>query len=376
MSLEIERLVKSYGAQRAVNDISLSVSSGESVVLLGPSGCGKTTTLNCIAGLEKPDAGRITVNGRTVVDIAGGIMLPPEARGLGMVFQAYATWPHMTVAQHIAYGLRLRKRSAEQINGRVEELVELLELNGLEHRLPAQLSGGQQQRVAVARALAYEPDVILYDEPLSNLDARLRTETRKELRRVQRETGITAVYVTHDQQEAFALADRIVLMREGRIEQIGTPSELFDKPASAYAARFIGETNMLKGRLVERTTGGAVVGLEGGLSIRGRVIDDVQVGEEATATVRAHRVQLSHQKLPLENALQASVVDVEYQGEYAEVRVNTGSVVLTARVYGELLYAVGDSVWVHIPVDGVQVYRVRAADYKDVADASGVTGVE
>ena len=243
-SLGIEGLAVSYGRVQVLHGISLAVGAGEFVALLGPSGCGKTTLLRTIAGFVPPSSGRITAGGRDITSA------PPEKRGAAMVFQSYALWPHMSVARTIGYGLAVRGWDRARIAARVEEMLRLLRLEGLGDRLPAQLSGGQRQRVALGRALAVDPEILLLDEPMSNLDARVREGVRHELRALQQSLGITAIHVTHDREEAMILADRIVILEEGRIAQAGPPEELWHRPANAYVADFLGATSRLPVRVL------------------------------------------------------------------------------------------------------------------------------
>jgi iron(III) transport system ATP-binding protein len=238
-------LVKRFGALTAVDHIDLTVAEGEMVTLLGPSGCGKTTTLRMVAGLEVADAGSIRIGATTVFDRAAGIDVPSERRNLGMVFQSYAIWPHMTVFDNVAYGLRMRGVPMAERRRKVADVLALVGLSGREDTPATNLSGGQQQRVALARALVFEPQVLLLDEPLSNLDAKLREHMRFELRVMQSRVGVTALYVTHDQEEALTLSDRIVVMNEGRIEQAGTPREIYEQPATRFVAEFIGKANFI-----------------------------------------------------------------------------------------------------------------------------------
>lgn len=241
MKLVLENITQSHGTVRVLENISLEVQPGEFFLLLGASGCGKTTLLRTVAGFHKPQSGSVKFDSRDVTTLAA------HERNVGMVFQNYALFPHMNVHENIAYGLKLRKTPADELNKRVGEILQIVRMEGYAHRLPSELSGGQQQRVALARALVIRPDLILFDEPLSNLDARLRVELRGEIRRIQRETGVTALYVTHDQEEAVALADRMAVMNRGRIEQLGTPVEIYRRPSSRFVADFLGDTNWIAG---------------------------------------------------------------------------------------------------------------------------------
>jgi spermidine/putrescine ABC transporter ATP-binding subunit len=244
--LRIENLVKSYGTERAVDGISLDIKGGEFLTLLGPSGCGKSTTLNAVAGFSPHDSGDIHINGKLIND------LPPFERDTGMVFQDYALFPHLSVDKNIGFGLAMRKLPPDEIAKRVAHVVSLVKLEGLGARSPSQLSGGQQQRVALARALVIEPTVLLLDEPLSNLDMRLREEMRIEIIAIQKKVRITTLFVTHDQGEALAMSDRIAVMNKGRIEQVGTPIEIYEHPKTKFVAEFIGKTNFFHGTIVER----------------------------------------------------------------------------------------------------------------------------
>jgi iron(III) transport system ATP-binding protein len=244
-AVELRGLTKRYGGLAVVDRVDLAVEHGTLVCLLGPSGCGKTTTLRLIAGFLEPDGGEVRVGGARLS--APGAVVPPERRNMSMIFQSYALWPHMTIAENVGYGLAVRKLSKSEIDKRVSEILAVTQMARYADRYPAELSGGQQQRVALARALVVKPETLLLDEPLSNLDANLREEMRFELRRLHDEYRYTTVYVTHDQQEAMTAADRIVVMREGRIEQQGTPAEIYERPATEFVARFIGGTNILRG---------------------------------------------------------------------------------------------------------------------------------
>ena len=262
-SVRLDRLHKQFGDVLAVNDVSVEFRDGEMTSVLGPSGCGKTTTLNLIAGFIDPDRGTIRFGERLIADAALGIVVPPNKRHLGMVFQSYALWPHLSVADNVAYGLKMHKVPQAQREDAVRRALQRVRLEQHMDRFPHELSGGQQQRVALARAIAYAPQILLFDEPLSNLDAQLREEMRLELKSIHREIGITAVYVTHDQAEAMSLSDRIVVMGEGRILQVGSPRELYEEPADVQVARFLGRTNLFDARIADRGTPIARVKIEG-----------------------------------------------------------------------------------------------------------------
>jgi iron(III) transport system ATP-binding protein len=264
--IEVTQLQVRYGETVAVHDIDFTVAAGELVTLLGPSGCGKTTTLRSIAGLETPSSGRILLHGEPVYCSATRRNVPTEKRRVSMVFQSYAIWPHMTVFENVAYGLRVRRLPPAELRQHADRALDLVQMRNYADRPASKLSGGQQQRVAVARAIAFNPEVLLFDEPLSNLDAKLRAEMRVELRELQRRLGITSLYVTHDQEEALAISDRIIVMQGGRIEQIGTPEEIYGRPNSRFVADFVGCANLIPGRLTNGN-GARVFELPGGLSV-------------------------------------------------------------------------------------------------------------
>ncbi len=268
--IEIDNLVVRYGDVAAVNGVSLVVGQGEHVTLLGPSGCGKTTTLRAIAGLEEPSGGTIRIAGTTVYSAAERRNVPAEKRGVSMVFQSYAVWPHMSVFDNVAYGLRVRHLPREEIQREVDRALDLVQMRHFADRSAALLSGGQQQRVALARAIAFSPTVLLFDEPLSNLDAKLRGEMRVELRDLQRRLGVTSVYVTHDQEEALAISDRVVVMNVGGIEQIGTPEDIYNRPKTRFVADFVGSANLIAGKLRGGTSGPGRVGFDavGGIALQ------------------------------------------------------------------------------------------------------------
>jgi ABC-type Fe3+/spermidine/putrescine transport system ATPase subunit len=262
-SVRLDRLRKQFGDVVAVDDVSVEFRDGELTSVLGPSGCGKTTTLNLIAGFIEPDGGSIHFGGRLIADARHGIVVPPNKRNLGMVFQSYALWPHLSVADNVAYGLKMHKMPRPQREDAVRRALQHVRLAQYSDRFPHELSGGQQQRVALARAIAYSPQILLFDEPLSNLDAQLREEMRQEIKDIHREIGITAVYVTHDQAEAMSLSDRIVVMGEGRILQVGSPRELYDQPRDVRVARFLGRTNLFDACIVDNGAPVARVKIDG-----------------------------------------------------------------------------------------------------------------
>jgi iron(III) transport system ATP-binding protein len=264
--IDVTGLQVRYGDTVAVHAIDFSVGAGELVTLLGPSGCGKTTTLRAIAGLETPSAGRILLADQPVYCAATRRNVPSEKRGVSMVFQSYAIWPHMTVFENVAYGLRVRQMPAAALKQQVERALDLVQMRAFGDRSASKLSGGQQQRVAVARAISFSPEVLLFDEPLSNLDAKLRAEMRVELRELQRRLGITALYVTHDQEEALAISDRVIVMQGGKIEQIGTPEDVYSRPCSRFVADFVGCANLIPGRL-GNGNGNLMFETRGGLSL-------------------------------------------------------------------------------------------------------------
>ncbi len=300
-SLTIENLSRYFDEVRAVDNLSLHVEEGEMLTLLGPSGCGKTTTLRCLAGLERPTAGRILIGDRVVTAIEEGIFVPPEKREIGMVFQSYAVWPHMTVFENVAYSLRARSVAKGHIRGRVIAALKQVQLEGLEGRFSTQLSGGQQQRVALARSLVSEPSLLLFDEPLSNLDANLRVQMRLELRELQERLRFTAVYVTHDQTEAMALSDRIVIMHRGVLQQVGSPREIYDRPRNRFVASFMGTTNLFECVPAGGRGGRTVVRAEEGIEI---VVDrqGLPTGDRVHVSIRPEALRL-HGERPADGAV-------------------------------------------------------------------------
>jgi putative spermidine/putrescine transport system ATP-binding protein len=311
--LSLTRVQKQFpGGVMAVEDFNLEAVRGEFVSFLGPSGCGKTTTLRMIAGFEKPTAGTIMVDGKDITNRA------PNQRNVGMVFQSYALFPNMSVADNIGFGLKVRKRPKADIARRVGELVELMHLEGRADRFPWQLSGGQQQRVALARALAIEPQVLLLDEPLSALDAKIRIVLRKEIRSIQRQLGITTVYVTHDQEEALSLSDRVVVMSEGRIEQIGTPSEIYNFPTTAFVASFVGTLNLVNAAVIDSSAGR--LSLDGQEIRASKVKADTSTDGRVTLALRPEGIALG-QGGEGANRLHGTVEDINFLGSIVRIRV-------------------------------------------------------
>ncbi|HEX9015462.1 MAG TPA: ABC transporter ATP-binding protein [Chloroflexota bacterium] len=285
--LELKQLCKSFGTTVAADNVDLQVTPGELISLLGPSGCGKTTTLRMIGGFVEPDSGEILIGGDDVTGV------PANKRDCGFVFQSYALFPHMTVFDNVAYGLNLRKVPKSEIKARVHQVVEMLNLSGMEGRYPKQLSGGQQQRVAIARALAISPRLFLLDEPLSNLDAKLRERVRFELRAIQKQTGITTIFVTHDQSEAMVLSDRIAVMNQGRIEQVGTPEEIYFRPRTKFVADFIGQNNFIEGELASSSPQADTAEvLVGGRRLLATFDQSAKPGQKVIACIRPEFIQI------------------------------------------------------------------------------------
>src|SRR5262245_37207125 len=318
-------------------DGSFTLEPGMFFTLLGPSGCGKTTTLRCVAGLETPDAGVIAVEGRTLFDARARVNVPVEQRSVGMVFQSYAIWPHMTVAENVAFPFTVSKRrrySKAEIADGVRRALAIVDLDGFEQRAAARQSGGHQQRVALARAIVHEPRLLLLDEPLSNLDAQLRDEMRGELKRLQSKIGITTVYVTHDQSEALALSDRIAVIDQGRIRQIGSPQEIYFRPANPFVARFVGATNLITGRLLDAANGKASVEVDGGRTIDCLVPQGIDDPSTVAVSIRPESIRLvaraGHSAGAGENSLAGRITAVTFLG--AARRVDVVSEGLTLQV--------------------------------------------
>lgn len=331
--LVIQKLAKHFGDVKAIDNIDLTVRDGEFLTLLGPSGCGKSTTLFAIAGLDTPTSGRISVGGKAFYDDDAGLVVPPERRNCGLVFQSYALWPHMTVGDNLAFPLKIRKIGKAERNRRIDDALALVEMESYKHRFPHELSGGQQQRVALARTIVFEPAILLLDEPLSNLDAKLRIRARGWLRELQQRLKITTIYVTHDQTEALAMSDRIAVMNKGSIAQLATPEEVFTRPASAFVADFIGSSNFLPGHLRKRDVdGGGTVDLDDGTTIETAWTPDVEPGSKVFVAVRPEYVRLSQAGTGVShsNSLPVSIEGRNYLGARYQYNLQGAGAVLTA----------------------------------------------
>jgi iron(III) transport system ATP-binding protein len=336
---------------RAAHEVSFEVPQGKLFTLLGPSGCGKTTTLRSIAGLERPRSGEITVGGQTIYSSQKDVFIPPNRRGLGMVFQSYAIWPHMTVFDNAAFPLQVSRKSytEREIQERVHRVLKVVALDEMAEREATKLSGGQQQRLALARALVMEPPLLLLDEPLSNLDAKLRERMRFELKRLQRELGITTVYVTHDQSEALALSHSIAVMNGGRIEQLGSPREVYERPRNQFVADFVGTTNFVKGTVsgTDAAAGFYRIASEVG-ELKARGVDSLKSGEEVVLSIRPEDVELSERRQDGENTYQATVDQKVFLGEFVDFQVRIGRRSVQSRAHPSLRTRVGEGLYVRI----------------------------
>jgi len=349
MYLTLEHLTKIFPARGsageviAVNDVSLQIEKGQFVTLLGPSGCGKTTTLRLIAGFEFPTAGHITLDGQSLDDV------PPNRRDMAMVFQSYAIFPHLNVFENIAYGLKIKKLSSSEIRRRVAEVLKLTQLTGLEDRAPNQLSGGQQQRVALARALVVEPKVLLFDEPLSNLDAKLREEMRFEIRDLQKRLGITAVYVTHAQEEALVMSDLIAIMNEGRLIQVGTPEDIYERPRSRFVADFIGLSDFIPVHVVSCDAHGARVSAGDTLFFTVPGAPGLAPGQSLFLHIRPHEIVFVDEHVD-QNVLPGVIRQATYLGSIVDYRIKTeGGWELRVQASGGQRYAPGTPVRLYLP---------------------------
>ena len=353
--LRLDRVTRRFAglgghAFAALNELTITIRRGEFIALLGPSGCGKSTALNCIAGLMPLSGGTIQLDDIRIDT------LPPERRGFGMVFQNYALFPHMNVARNVGFGLRMRGVANAEVDRRVAQAMRMVQLTGQEHKLPGQLSGGQQQRVAIARAIVIEPPLILMDEPLSNLDAKLRLETRSEIRRIHRELGRATIYVTHDQDEALSLADRIVVMKDGVVQQIGTPHEVYAQPANLHVARFMGYRNVVE-LAVEREEGDRAMLSGPDFPLTGTRKQPL-VGTRAMVAIRPEEMTIGQGGEEGANVISGRVDNVEYSGRDSLVDVTTASGV-RLHVRSDVPVVLGDTVRVHVPVSRALVYPAQ-----------------
>lgn len=349
--LRVDGLIKDFGKVRAVDDVTFSVGKGEMVTLLGPSGCGKSTTLRCVAGLETIDEGRIIMGGEVVSSARDHISIPPERRDIGMVFQSYAVWPHMTVWGNVAYPLQVHKVSKDEVDRRVREMLSLVGLGEIADRNVTKLSGGQQQRVVLARALVHNPRILLFDEPLSNLDARLRVSMRFEIRQLQQRVGVSALYVTHDQTEAMVLSDRVIVMNLGQIEQVGHPLEIYQKPASAFVASFFGEVNFIEGEIGPSEGGSEFVPVEA--RVHGKVQrlfaspqPGMTVGDRVYVCIRPQDLEVHPESFETGNipCMKGRISRIIHMGSHLEYYVDAGQILLNCHCVHDLGTGVGTNV--------------------------------
>ena len=350
-SLRLERLTKEFGNGKekvvAVRELSLTINPGEFVTLLGPSGCGKTTALRMIAGFESPTSGEVLLDGENLVSMT------PDKRPMGMVFQSYAIFPHMTVFDNVAYGLRIKKMGSAEIKKAVSEVLESMSLSHLTNRAPNQLSGGQQQRVALARAMVVRPKVLLFDEPLSNLDAKLRAQMRIEIRNIQRRLGITSIFVTHDQDEAMSLSDRIVVMRNAVVEQVGTPDEVYRRPSTVFVADFIGRSNFLSVETAKSVKGGKAKVVVGGKELEVAAQDKALGSAQPVLLVRPESISVTASKSSTPGKSEGVVTNVVFYGNHVEYTLNTSD--------GSILAVVSDPIYEEI----VQVGKVAKYSFDE-----------
>jgi ABC-type Fe3+/spermidine/putrescine transport system ATPase subunit len=346
--IDIAGIDKSFGKFKALSGIDLAIAEREFMTFLGPSGCGKTTMLRTLAGFLTPDRGSIHVAGQLLSSEQA--VVPPEERRMGMVFQNYAVWPHMSVFENVAFGLRLQKLARAQIAERVDRVISAVGLEGLERRHPGQLSGGQQQRVALARSLVVEPSILLLDEPLSNLDAKLRERMRTELKTLQRRTGITFVYVTHDQAEAMALSDRIVVFNQGTVQQVGTPRDVYERPANLFVADFMGLVNKVPGTLIERRGASARIQI-GGQAIEALTGDGVDATGPVVVAIRPEAIRLGNpDQAAGNNVLAGTIVESSFLGNIVDHQIDVGGLLMRVQGDRQQNYAPGAAVNLTIPI--------------------------
>jgi iron(III) transport system ATP-binding protein len=354
--IRVENLVKTFGEQRALDQVGFTVNEGELFTLLGPSGCGKSTTLMSIAGFQTPEEGRIAIGDRELFDAAKRLSVPAERRNLGIVFQSYAVWPHMTVFENLAFPLKVRRMKRRDVKARVREVLALVEMADYERRYPHELSGGQQQRVALARALVYSPSVLLLDEPFSNLDAKLRERARMWVKDLQTTLGLTTIFVTHDQDEALSMSDRVAVMSAGRVQQIGAPEDVYRAPANRFVAEFVGRVNLIKGTVSTVDGGAVVVDVDGtGLKLKALAERPPAAAAEVTVAVRPEAVRLGVAGSGDgngTNTFDASVHAVSFLGDHYEYELEAGRLPLHAQ---SPLRLADERVLVHIPPEACSV---------------------
>jgi ABC-type Fe3+/spermidine/putrescine transport system ATPase subunit len=354
--LAVEGISKSYKDVKALDNVSFKFEKGI-ISFLGPSGCGKTTLLRSIAGLEVPDSGSISIADKVQTSIERGILVPPYAREIGFVFQNYALWPHMTVFNNVAFGLKLHKNSKDEVRRKVMATLELVGLHGREQRYPSQLSGGQQQRVALARSLALEPRLILLDEPLSNLDAKLREEMRIELKKLIKKVGISALYVTHDQEEAFTISDAVVVMEGGRILQYGAPDEIYSRPSHPFVAGFVGHSTLVDGKIVKIEGEHCLVNVPefNGANLKSLAPLNLRVGDACKVVIRTTEIRLSHDGTAdgADNVLEGMMTSREYRGGLTDHRIQIGSkeMVVTSHKFCPMIRVNGDGGKTYVFID-------------------------
>ncbi len=343
--IRLDSVTKRYGDNAVVRDVSLEVTPGEFLSLLGPSGCGKTTTLRIIAGFVAQTSGRILIGESDITEF------PAHKRGVSLVFQNYALWPHMTVHQNIAFGLKLRRLERQLIQKKVDEVLAITNLTGFEQRYPRELSGGQQQRVAVSRALALDPSVLLMDEPLSNLDRMLRVEMRKELKQLQARLGVTTLYVTHDQEEALSMSDRVAIMNEGRVLRVATPKEIYDDPQSEFVAAFVGNVNLIGGKIVKSSANETVFESSNGLVLVIEPGSNESAGEVVRIMVRPERIVLSRREIEQPNLMRGRLAFAEYFGATVKYHVELtcgGQITVQSQGTESNGFTVGEEVFLKI----------------------------
>jgi len=354
--LKVKSLSKNFGKVKAVQEVSFEATEGKVLSLLGPSGCGKTTTLRCIAGFENPDRGEIYLDDRKITPI------PPEKRGIGMVFQSYALWPHMTVYGNLAFGLQIRKVPKDEITKKIKKVLGMVQLEGYENRYPRQMSGGQQQRIAMARALVFEPDIMLLDEPLSNLDAQLREEMRFEFTELQKKLGITAVYVTHDQAEALVISDKIVILDQGKIVQSGTPKEIYSNPKNKFVAGFIAVTSFIEGKIDSFTEEKkkVIVKTDDGLVIHS-FNHSFDIGQKVSVAMRMNVIKFIQDEYKSDkstvNIFKGKIIQSSYLGNTIDYKIRMGKWEIRTNAEAKYDFKLGEEVTFHLPPEDIIVTR-------------------